>query len=208
MRYFVSDLHFFHKLAYEKYRSEFSTIADSNEEIVRVWNNTVHPKDIVYVLGDVTFGKYEETKQIIQRLKGRKILIRGNHDERFSSRTFVELGFEDVRDTYVFKKDGKKWILSHFPYSSSIRFFWHNLINRYWRNRNESNYYKLYLSYKGYKLIHGHHHEGPLYKFDQIDVAWDLSRKLWNENEIQELFKKNEPSRIGRIFKTLKAILW
>lgn len=208
MRFFVSDLHFFHKLAHHMYRSKFATIQDSDEEIIRVWNKTVKAKDIVYVLGDVTFGKYEPTKEIIQRLNGRKILIRGNHDERFSSKTFINMGFEDVRDTFVFKKDGEKWLLSHFPYSSSFRFFFHKLKFKLLKGRNESNYYKLYLPYKGYKLVHGHHHTGPIYKFDQVDVAWDVHNKILSEDEIAAIFRKNEPGKLMRILRMIKQVLW
>jgi calcineurin-like phosphoesterase family protein len=179
-----------------------------NEEIVLNWNKTVRSKDIVYVIGDVTFGKFDETKAIVSRLNGKKILIRGNHDERFSSKDWIDIGFSDVRDIFTIKIDKEKYILSHFPYSSSFKFFFYKIFNRWYRTRNEANYYKLYLPYKGYKLIHGHHHEGSPYEFDQINVAWDVNKRLVSEMDIKELAEKNKVSGCKRFINMLKLILF
>ena len=208
MRYFVSDLHLFHKLVHWKYRKHNPSIDDMNEEIVLNWNKTVRSKDIVYVIGDVTFGKFDETKAIVSRLNGKKILIRGNHDERFSSKDWIDIGFSDVRDIFTIKIDKEKYILSHFPYSSSFKFFFYKIFNRWYRTRNEANYYKLYLPYKGYKLIHGHHHEGSPYEFDQINVAWDVNKRLVSEMDIKELAEKNKVSGCKRFINMLKLILF
>lgn len=205
MRWFVSDLHFFHNLVYRKYRSNFDTIEDMHKDIIKKWNKKVKAKDTVYIIGDVTFGKFEETKELLAKLNGEKVLIRGNHDERFTSAEWVELGFKDVRDTYVIKKENEKWILSHYPYSSSFKFFFYKWLNR---KRGEAGYYKLYLPYKGYKLIHGHHHSGPQYRHDQVNVAWDVNGTLLNENDIKELFTKNEVGTLQKIINMIKLILW
>ena len=44
------------------------------------WNSIVRKDDIVYHLGDVGFGSTDELKELVGRLNGTKILIRGNHD--------------------------------------------------------------------------------------------------------------------------------
>lgn len=204
MRYFTSDLHFFHMFVYKRYRSKHGSIAEMHNDLVSSWNKTVKPKDIVYVIGDVSFGKFEETKEIISRLKGRKFLVRGNHDERFSSKELIDMGFEDVRDTYVLKRNNEKWVLSHYPYSSPFRYFYHKIFGK----RPEANYFKLYLSYKNHKLIHGHHHSGPVYKFDQVNVAWDIHRKLLSESEVEAIFEKNKVSKFMRLFYTIKSCFW
>ena len=51
-----------------------------NEKIIENWNKTVRDEDIVYHLGDVYFAK-TRTSNFNHRLKGRKRLILGNHDE-------------------------------------------------------------------------------------------------------------------------------
>lgn len=46
--------------------------------MIKRWNDIVGPKDIVYHLGDVIINRrYFST---LQRLNGRKRLVRGNHD--------------------------------------------------------------------------------------------------------------------------------
>jgi calcineurin-like phosphoesterase family protein len=204
MRYFTSDLHFFHMLVYKKFRSKHGSLEGMHNNLIQEWNKTVKNKDIIYIIGDVSFGKFEETKALISKLKGRKFLIRGNHDERFTSKDFIDMGFEDVRDTYVLKRPNEKWILSHYPYSSPFRFFFH----KWFGKRAEANYFKLYLSYKNYKLVHGHHHFGAVYKFDQVNVAWDVHRKILSEDEIATIFEKNDPSKFKRILNTIKACFW
>ena len=212
MRWFTSDIHLFHNLIHKKYRSHCATLEDMHHEFVIQWNKQVKSKDIVYVLGDVSFGKWEETKEILSKLNGRKILIRGNHDERFTSAHWVALGFEDVRDIFVFKKSSEtgkpaqKWILCHYPYSSPFRYFFYRLFGKFLGRRSEAGYYKLYLSYKGHPLIHGHHHSGPTHKYDQLNVAWDIHRRLLSENEVRDMLTEHK-SRTN-VLQKLKAILW
>ena len=208
MRYFTSDLHFFHQLVYRKYRSEFATIEDMHESVISKWNKQVKSKDIVFVLGDVTFGKYEETKVLIEKLRGIKILIRGNHDERFTSAEWIQMGFKDVRDMFVIKNEKVKMILNHFPYSSSFKFFYFK-----WKNarqgKNEANYYKLFLPYKGYTLIHGHNHDGPPHKFCQTNVAWDVNHRLLSEHELLQNFVTDYKLPLyKRIWESLKLIFF
>ncbi len=208
MRWFTSDLHLFHQLVYKKYRSKFATMDDMHQDIIIKWNKQVRTKDIVYVLGDVTFGKYEETKELLGKLHGRLILIRGNHDERFTSAQWIKMGFEDVRDLFVLKNEGIKMILNHFPYSSSFKFFFLRWKNRL-KKRNEANYYKLFLSYKGYKLVHGHNHDGPKTKFAQTNVAWDVNGRLLSEHELLQNYVTDfELPLYRRIWETLKLIFY
>lgn len=214
MKYFTSDIHLFHNLVLKKYRNEFSSFEEMHHDFVTKWNKQVNSKDIVFVLGDVSFGKFEETKSIISKLNGRKILIRGNHDERFNAKQWIQIGFDDIRDTFVFKKNtenfkpAEKIILCHYPYSSQIRYFFYKIFGKLLGRRSEAAYYKLYLAYKGHKLLHGHHHEGPVYKFDQVNVAWDIHRRLLNENEVMDLFKNNKPTGFVGFLKKIKTIFW
>ncbi len=82
--YIISDTHFGHEniLRFRDSNTNelirnFSDIHDMNEHIVQRWNAVVTDEDIIYHLGDVYFGKGWE---VLERLKGRKRLILGNHD--------------------------------------------------------------------------------------------------------------------------------
>jgi calcineurin-like phosphoesterase family protein len=179
-----------------------------NEGIITSWNKTVSKKDTIYILGDVSFGNLEDTKQIVSKLNRYKLIcIRGNHDEKFSTKDLLYIGFDEVRDTLVINSQGNKWILSHYPYSSSFKFFYHKLIQKILHKNNESNYYKLYLPYKGYTLIHGHHHSGSD-SFDQINVAWDVNKRLISEPEIVARIEKVKLTGIKRLLRILKMIFF
>ena len=79
----ISDTHFGHtnilnfKQEDGSHVRNFSCVEEMNEHMVERWNSVVSDSDIVYHLGDVYFGKgYEH----LYRLKGRKRLVLGNHD--------------------------------------------------------------------------------------------------------------------------------
>lgn len=82
--FIISDTHFGHEnilkfrdSASNELIRNFSDVHDMNEHMIDRWNKTVNDDDIVYHLGDVYFGKGHE---MLPRLKGRKRLILGNHD--------------------------------------------------------------------------------------------------------------------------------
>lgn len=54
------------------------------EKIIKDWNNKVKDDDIVLIAGDISWAmKIEETKEdflFLEKLKGKKIIIKGNHD--------------------------------------------------------------------------------------------------------------------------------
>jgi calcineurin-like phosphoesterase family protein len=78
------------------------------EEMVEWYNELVGDADRVYILGDVAFTS-TQMNLVVQRLKGRKVLVPGNH-EPTKMRKYFEL-FDDVRG-YVVKKG---FIMSHIP---------------------------------------------------------------------------------------------
>lgn len=57
---------------------EFDSVDEMNERMVENWNAVVNDQDIVYHLGDVYFG---QGHSVLHRLKGRKRLLLGNHDD-------------------------------------------------------------------------------------------------------------------------------
>lgn len=81
-RIFVtSDTHFGHRrvLEFEPFFRPFRDIYEHDEELIRRWNDTVGPKDTVWHLGDVLFGR--QNFPLLSRLNGIKKLVLGNHDQ-------------------------------------------------------------------------------------------------------------------------------
>lgn len=96
VKYFIADTHFNHENIIKYANRPFINSKKMNEYIENKWNSVVTPNDIVYHLGDVGFGTTEELKEIISRLNGTKILIKGNHDLRRGSNEWKKVGFIEV----------------------------------------------------------------------------------------------------------------
>lgn len=93
-RYLIADTHFEHANIIQYANRPFRDVMHMNEMLIRNWNETVEEGDLVYVLGDFTLSrKLEVITNLLQRLKGRKILIMGNHDTR-KPQNYVSCGFE------------------------------------------------------------------------------------------------------------------
>lgn len=80
----TSDLHFGHRniLTFNAQTRPFNSIAEMDDYLIKHWNSVVSPEDTVYNLGDFSFYRsFEKTKNILDKLNGKHILIKGNHDQ-------------------------------------------------------------------------------------------------------------------------------
>ena len=86
---FISDLHLGHNkiIQYEEHFRPFKTIEDHDKEIIARWNSKVKDCDTVWILGDMVINKKNLDK--FHEMKGRKLLIMGNHDN-FNQTVFDE----------------------------------------------------------------------------------------------------------------------
>lgn len=97
--YFTSDPHLGHKNI-AKFR-KFVTSPEENTQIfIEDWNNRISKNDIVYMLGDVAFT--EEALTDLSQLRGRKILIKGNHDDLVSTKLQATV-FEEIHGILKYK---------------------------------------------------------------------------------------------------------
>lgn len=109
-----SDPHFYHKNIVNFLRDDGTKLrpwADADqmtEDMIQGYNELVADSDRVYILGDVAFTA-SGMRNSVARLKGRKVLVPGNH-EPVKMRKYFDL-FDDVRG-YVIKKG---FIMSHIP---------------------------------------------------------------------------------------------
>ena len=115
-RFVISDTHFGHTNIWAKFKGPdgkptrpFTSNEEMDETMIERWNAKVQPQDTVYHLGDVVINK--KYLHLVERLNGRKILIRGNHDI-FGDDDYYNVGFEQIHGVRVFVD---KFILSHIP---------------------------------------------------------------------------------------------
>lgn len=115
MNYYISDLHFGCQNKYENRTIEHDKIIKQN------WNAKVTNSDTVYILGDI--GREGGNKdneylcEIISTLKGKKVLIQGNHEKLNDIRIrqlFTEVcQYKEVSDNSNGKS--RNLVLSHYP---------------------------------------------------------------------------------------------
>lgn len=118
MRYYIADCHFFHDKVRQMDARPFATLEEMHEVMIQRWNDTVtKEKDEVVILGDFSMGKAEETMEVLRRLRGRKILIRGNHDNGYLRQKllFDRSLFTDIEFYKEMHDNTRKVILCHYP---------------------------------------------------------------------------------------------
>lgn len=82
MIYFTSDTHFNHAKVIEYCARPYPNTDAMNTAIIDNWNARVTPEDTIYHLGDFAMGQLKYAPALFDRLKGRKVLIKGNHDPK------------------------------------------------------------------------------------------------------------------------------
>ena len=134
--FIVSDTHFGHSNILKftgsdgvLIRPQFPNVEDMDEQMVDRWNSVVSDQDIVYHLGDVYF---DDGHRVLKRLRGRKRLILGNHDNGKSS--YLQNSFEKILMWRMFTEFN--CVLTHVPI-------------------HESGMYKVQYN------LHGHIHQNP-----------------------------------------------
>lgn len=116
MKYYIADIHFGHKNIIEYENRPFGTVEEMDEEYIRRWNDKVLPGDTVYILGDLSFYKGNETNEILSRLNGNKFLIKGNHDSVYlCDKNFTQSKLVWSRDYYISRDGEDTIVLFHYP---------------------------------------------------------------------------------------------
>lgn len=132
MIYFISDTHFFdqrmiHNLTFA--RREFFTVNQMNEAMINSWNNVVTNDDTVYHLGDIALignnrQSHEQLLELLKRLNGKIIFLKGNHDTRATFKFLQKnnIMLENQSDKFVFEDVGilikynkMQYYLTHYP---------------------------------------------------------------------------------------------
>jgi calcineurin-like phosphoesterase family protein len=133
---------------------DFDTIEQMNERLVTAINNVVGQDDTLIMLGDVSFGGFDNIGIFLERLVCHNIhLILGNHDHHIeNNRDYVQGRFLSVQHYLEVNIEGKDFVLCHYPLQS-------------WNGLN-----------KGVIHLHGHVHLPAHRKFGngkRMDVGVD-----------------------------------
>lgn len=122
--FIISDTHFGHNNILNFTNKDgtqlrkFKSIIDHDELMIENWNKVVSNKDKVYHLGDVGFFSFSRCADVLKRLNGTKILIKGNHDH-FKLSQYQQY-FKDIRASHILDK----FILTHIPIHPESLYKW------------------------------------------------------------------------------------
>jgi len=117
--FFASDHHFHHKniLTFkdsdDNLIREFDDVDHMNEHMIYCHNRVVRPADKVYFVGDVCMSRNAKGLEILGRLNGEKILVKGNHDMWMFDYFKKELGVQIISDELILERNGKRFFLHH-----------------------------------------------------------------------------------------------
>ncbi len=116
MRFYISDLHFYHESLLTKMdKRGFADLEEMHEYMIGRWNRKVRANDDVVILGDVSMERGKLTSAILSKLNGRLFLVKGNHDNYLNDRLFDQSRFEWIKDYAELNDNKRKIILSHYP---------------------------------------------------------------------------------------------
>lgn len=114
MIFYISDLHFGQDTICQREGRPFNNVEEMDRVLIERWNSRVSMDDIVYVIGDFILRGEEYWGEYLDKLKGRIVLLRGNHDpEGFSAETRSH--FEKIADYLEIEDAGRHVILCHYP---------------------------------------------------------------------------------------------
>lgn len=181
MIWFTSDLHFCHTNIIKHAERPFKSTEEMNEVLIQRWNEKVAEEDYVYILGDLSWAAKGKTLPLVKRLKGNKILIKGNHDN-LTKTAYKDMEFLAVFDSCSYSLYGKKVNLSHYPYYPNyleIGYVWiKETIKRMLGIRlahAQRKTLKKRLKDDGRWLLHGHVHAAWKVKRNMINVGVDVN---------------------------------
>lgn len=111
--FFTSDTHFQHTNIIKYCNRPFSSVEEMNEKLIQYWNETISNDDIVFHLGDFAFCGPTKAREIKEKLNGKIILIRGNHDYESTLKLF-----DNVFDQLLLNLNGDLVYLNHYPFGN------------------------------------------------------------------------------------------
>ena len=115
MIYYIADPHFDYAPILERANRPFPSVQEMNEQLIANWNSVVSEEDTVYLVGDLCGHGQPIPENHLARLKGKKHLIRGNHDTGLENQQLLLRYFETVTDFLEIDDSGVHVVLCHYP---------------------------------------------------------------------------------------------
>lgn len=175
--FFTSDLHFGHKniIKYNPATRGYDSSDAMDASLINHWNSKVSDDDLVIIVGDISLHSLSYTEELMGYLKGDKIIVFGNHDQRLQKQLCnrnakINKHFIMSGDILSFVYNDNQFIACHYPI-----YEWPYMSN-------------------GAIHVHGHMHGVPTnIKGKIIDIGWDaVGGKIIHADEVIELTQSLE----------------
>lgn len=161
--FICSDPHYGHKNLIKNLSTwksgahrDFKTVDHHNDTLVNNINKTVWKDDVLFLLGDVAFGGFENVRTFMNRIICDEVhLVLGNHDKHIKvNRDDIKKCFTTVSTRLEVFIDDEYFVMDHYPI-------------REWE-----------ACHKGAYHLYGHQHNLPEYRFSNgdgrtMDVGFD-----------------------------------
>ena len=127
--WFIADTHFRHKNILEFENRPFKNLDEMEEKMIEAWNLAVKKTDTVYVVGDFCFDTHNGWIEILNKLKGNIILIKGNHDKSKVIKKVLNEGYlHEIHSVgTLIQRDKMFFNLTHYPLAIGERPFMFNV---------------------------------------------------------------------------------
>jgi calcineurin-like phosphoesterase family protein len=152
-----SDLHFGHKNIIDYCNRPFAYVEDMNRQLIINHNNVITHDDDV---GDIAFLPERRTNELLEEMRGYKILIVGNHD--FYKGELKNMEFDEIHVVYQISSENINLVLTHYP-----------MFNLPWPNIN----------------VHGHIHNNVLESNQHINVSCDGQHSKYHPLLLSDVFQ-------------------
>jgi len=163
--FFTADTHFGDHRTLNIHKRPFGSVAEMDAALVEAWNAAVGAADEVWHLGDFA-RRAADVPGLLERLNGRKHLVRGNNDP---PGTGDAAGWASVQDYAKIEVEGRALVLCHYPFRS-------------WNGQR-----------KGAPNLHGHSHGRLKPMPRQHDVGVDA--RGWKPVALPELLEAGRATR-------------
>ena len=122
MIYITSDLHLGHNKELVYTKRGFKSVDEMNEAIIKNINKTVKSDDDLYILGDLVLGGPEnEYAKILEQLKCKAHIIRGNHDTDKRMKMYATLNnVVEICDAKYFRYGKYHFFMTHYPAITNV----------------------------------------------------------------------------------------
>ena len=116
--FFTSDTHFGHFNIIASCGRPFKDEKEMDEALIKNWNAVIDDESVVFHLGDFAWGGFPKWKEVRDRLNGKIILIKGNHDWKNGPQSDEQYGklFEYTTQQMYMRIEGRQVYLNHFPF--------------------------------------------------------------------------------------------